>query len=278
MSGQYTCASNLANRGIIPRTQSRLTLVQSLVALLLNHPADGLSHALALAVAGNVHLRLDRDVRVGDARGEELAEGAEDKGDAGRDAALLLDHVLHLLEQGVLQDGVDDEDEGGDDAAEQGLGPLLLEQGQQGADGGRAALALGAGLAGALLLLDVALARRHARVDDPDGVGQDDGGGAGEGAGHHGLERRQLGSRAAGLLRRLLEEGPRPLVPVVVDKVGHADAEHGRVQAGVQARHALARDDAPHRRQEGRLAPGRLDLRARRQGDQGVSAEREKSS
>lgn len=225
-----------------------------------------------------MHLRLDRDVRVGDASGEELAEGAEHKGDAGRDAALLLNHVLHLLEQGVLQDGVDDEDEGGDDAAEEGLGPLLLEQGQQGADGGRAALALGAGLAGALLLLDVALARRHARVDDPDGVGQDDGGGAGEGAGHHGLERRQLGARAAGLLRRLLEEGPRPLVPVVVDEVGHADAEHGRVQAGVQARHALARDDAPHRRQEGRLAPGRLDLRARREGNQGVSAEKGRSS
>lgn len=259
---------------VIPPSRNRLvllTLVQALVALLLDDTADGLSHALALAVSGNVHLRLDGDVRVGDAGGEELAEGAQDKGDAGGDAALLLDHVLHLLKEGVLQDGVDDEDEGGDHAAEQGLGPLLLEEGEQGADGGRAALPLGARLAGALLLLNVLLARRHARVDDPDGVGEDDGGGAGEGAGHHGLDRGQLGGRAPGLYGGGLEKGPRPLVPVVVDKVGDADAEHGRVQPGVQARDALARNDALHRRHEGRLASGRLDLCARREGDEGVS-------
>ena len=219
-----------------------------------------------------MHLALDRDVRVGDAGGEELAEGAEHEGDGGRDAAPLLDRVLHLLKQGVLQDRVDDEHQGGHDAREEGLGPLRLEQVQEGADGGRLL-----GLGGAAresrggVVLGGRLAGGHARVDDPDGVGQDDGGGAGDGAGDHALDRGQLLGGAAGLDGGGLEEGAGPLVPVVVDKVGDADAEQGRREARVEARDALARDDLLDGGQEGRLGALRLDLGAGGEGDERVA-------
>lgn len=258
----------------------QLTFIQPRVALLLDDAAYGLGHALLLAVAGDVHLALDGDVRVGDGGGEELAEGAEEEGHGGRDVALAagLEHVLHLLEEGVLQYGVDDEDEGGDDAAEEGQRALLPEQGHERADGGgrpRAALhGLGAAAFDDELLRgrERLLARRHARVDDPDGVRQDHGRGPRQRARHHGLGRRQLPRRPPGLGGGgLLEEGPRPLVPVVVDEVGHADAEHGAVEPRVEAGDALARDDALHGRQEVGLGSARLDLGARGERDERVS-------
>jgi hypothetical protein len=250
------------------------TLIQPLVSLLLDDPADGLSHPLPLPIARHMHLALNRDVRVRNTRSEQLPQRTEHKRNTRGDLALLLHRVLHLLKQRVLQDGVQDQHERGDDAAEQGLRALLLHQGDQRRDGARVPLARGPGLPGALLLLEVPLACRHARVDDPDGVRQDHGGAAGEGARHHGLERRQLLVRPAGLGRRRLEERPAPLVPVVVDEVGHADAEDGAVEAGVQARDALARDDGPHGRQEGGLGSGGFDLGAGREGYQGIATER----
>lgn len=82
----------------------RLTLVQPRVALFLDNTAYGLAHALLLAVAGDVHLALDRDVGVRDGGGEQLAEGAQEEGNGGRGIALPagLKDVLHLLEEGVL--------------------------------------------------------------------------------------------------------------------------------------------------------------------------------
>lgn len=258
---------------------SRLTLIEAGVSFLPDHAAEGLRDALAsLAVPGDVHLALDGDVRVGYRRGEQLADGAEDEGDGWGDVvpAPPLVRVLHLLEQGVLQDGVDDQHERGHDAAEERLRAFVAQQGHQGAEGSRLFILLlraGATSGGLTLdlVLDLAPARGHAGVDDPDGVREDDGGGAGEGAGDHGLDRGQLLAGAAGAGGGGLEEAARPLVPVVVDEVGDADAEDGAVEPRVQARHALARDDLPHGGQERRLGSLRLDLRAGRQGDEGVS-------
>jgi hypothetical protein len=78
------------------------------------------------------------------------------------------------------------------------------------------------------------LAGGHARVDDPDGVGDDDGCRAGNGACNHGLDRGELLVGAAGGGSGLFEKGTRPLVPVVVDKVGYADAKQRRVDARVE--------------------------------------------
>ena len=136
-----------------------------------------------------MHPALDGDIRVRDARGEELAEGAEIEGVGRGDTALLLEHVLQLLEDGVLQDGVDDEDEGGHDAGEEAQRALIADDGEQGGQGG--------GRSGGLcarehLLVGLGLARRHARVDDPDGVGDEDGCAARDGAGDHRLDRGEL--------------------------------------------------------------------------------------
>lgn len=210
-----------------------------------------------------MHPRLDRDVRVGDAGGDQLAQRAEQEGDEGRDAPLLLQHVLQLLEDRVLQDGIDDEDERRHDAREQRLRPLLLEQRGQRADGARRLRCRRAWQRRPRVR---ALPRRHARVDDPDRVGEEHRRGAGDGAGHHGLEGCEL-CGAAGLAAGGLEGGARPLVPVVVDEVGDADAEEGGVEAGVEAGGALAVEDRFDGREEGGARAGGLDLGARGEGD-----------
>lgn len=58
---------------------------------------------------------------------------------------------------------------------------------------------------------------------------------------------------------------------VVVDKVGDADAEQGRLEAGIQARHALALDDALRGVEGGGLGALGFDLCAGRQGDERVA-------
>lgn len=112
--------------------------------------------------------------------------------------------------------------------------------------------------------------RGDAGIDDPDGVGQDDSGGAGNGAGDHGLDRGELLAGAAGLDGGGLEEGACPLIPVVVDKVGDADAEQRRVDARVKAGDALAGNNFLHGVAELAVGLFRLDLRAGRQGDERV--------
>lgn len=250
---------------------SKLTLVEPGVSLLLDDAAEGLAHALLLtAAASDVHLALDGDVGVGDARGEELAEGAQEEGEGGRHLALLLDGILHLLEEGVLEDGVDDQHEGRQHTGEERLGALVLEQGHQRAQrrDGLCPAALGrlAGLLGVALALALGPGG-DAGVDDPDGVGHDDGGGAGDGAGQDGLDGRELAPGAAAARGGLLKEGLGPLVPVVVYEVGDADAEEGRVDSRVEPGDALAGDDLLHGVDELGLGLSGFDLRSGRESD-----------
>jgi hypothetical protein len=58
---------------------------------------------------------------------------------------------------------------------------------------------------------------------------------------------------------------------VVVDKVCDADAEEGRVEAGVEACDALALDDAARSIERRRLGALRFDLGAGREGDERVA-------
>lgn len=202
------------------------TFVEARVSFLPDNTTECIVYTLLPVVGrGYVHLALEGDVGICDGGGEELAEGAEKEGHDGRDPTLLLlNYILHLLEEGVLKNRVDDENESRDDTGEQGLGPLVFEKGHEGADGAGGPDGLGhfAGLD--IVSLDL-LPRGHAGVDDPDGVGDEDGGGSGDGSGDHGLDRGELLGRAARGDGALLEEGLGPLIPVIVDEVGDADAE-----------------------------------------------------
>lgn len=217
-----------------------------------------------------MHLALNSNVGVGDGGGKELADGAKEEGNGGGDLSALLDGVLHLLKKCVLEDWVDDEHQGGDDAREESLGALVLEESHEGADGGRGGGSL-LSLAGLEIAFVVLLARGDARVDDPDGVGEDDGSRTSNGTGNHGLDGRELLVGAASRSGSLLEERARPLVPVVVDEVRDADAEKRRVDARVQTGHALARNNLLNGIDELALCLFGLDLGAGREGDERVA-------
>jgi hypothetical protein len=217
-----------------------------------------------------VHLGLDGDVWVGDRSSEQLAQSAEEEGDSGSHLATLLYCVLQLLEQSVLKNGVDDEYKSWDDTSEESLRTLVLEEQQQSADG-----AGGLGRLGRLASLDVLLllllTGGDSGVDNPNGVGDDNGSGASNGTSNHRLNGGELGASATSLGSGLLEETAGPFVPVVVDKVGNADAEEGRVNAGVQTRDTLTGDDVANSLAELALGLLGLDLGACREGDERVA-------
>ena len=217
-----------------------------------------------------MHLALDSDVRVGDGSGEELSQRAEEEGDSRSDLPGLFDPVLHLLEESVLKNRVDDEDQRWENAGEQSRRSLVLEEQHQSADGG-GSFGLGRLDAGLYIGVLVLLAGGDAGVDDPDGVGHDDRGGPSNGAGDHGLDGGELLIGAAGLGGGLLEEITSPLVPVVVDEVGDADAEQGRVDAGVQPGYAFSGDDLLHGIDELALSFLGLDLSSGGECDERVS-------
>lgn len=191
------------------------TAIKARNALLPHDPLEAGSHALLAALAGgDVRARLDRDVRVGDAGGGQLAEGAEQEAVAGCDFASLLQHLLQLLEDGVLQDGVDDEHERGQHAGEEARGPVFAHDFEEGRERVGGALLLrgwGGGFAffgGQERFGGLFFARGHACVDDPDGVRDQHGGGAGDGARGHGLERAE-----ARFLHRAGEVGTGEFIP-----------------------------------------------------------------
>jgi len=192
-----------------------------------------------------MHAALDRDVRVCDGRRDQLAQRAQEEGNSGRDPFLLLQHILQLLKDRILKDRVDDEHQCRHHARKQRLWSLLPEQCQQRPYRRRCLRALHPWQQ-ALIRLLVALASRHARVDDPDGVREQDRRRAGNGARNHGFDGSEFLGGAPGCYGCLLKARPRPLIPVVVDEIGDADAEERRVNAGVQPGDALTLHDAPH--------------------------------
>ena len=86
-----------------------------------------------------MHTRFHRDIRIRDRRGEQFPHRAEKEGIAwgdGTTAAPGGEEVPQTLEDGVLQDGVYDEDEGGQNAGEEGGGTFFAEEGEEGAECG----------------------------------------------------------------------------------------------------------------------------------------------
>jgi hypothetical protein len=224
-----------------------------------------------------VHPTLDGDVRISQTRGDQLPDRAQPERVGGRDIALTaaLEEVLELLEDGVLKDGVDDEDQRGEDAREEGFQTALLEEGSdfpdrarglgltraggireggfgRGGGSGGSGGGTGGGRGGAL-------ARGHARVDDPDWVSDEYCRGASDRSGDHRLHSRQLAT-AASLDRGFLEGAAGPFIPcdpgesacesrkrkrtgrggnlsnertIVVDEVGDGNAKDGRIEPRV---------------------------------------------
>lgn len=217
-----------------------------------------------------MHLALDRDIRVGNTGSKQLTQGAQEERHGGSDPPLLLNGILHLLEQSVLQDGVDHQDQRRHHTGEQGLGALVLEERREGSQGRR--LLGGCTARQSLTLLVVRrLPGSHPRVDHPNGVRQDDRGRTSDGAGDHTLHSGEFLGGTPGLDRRGLEEGAGPFVPVVVDEVGHTDAEEGGGEARVEARDSLAGDDLLDGGEEARVCALGFDLGAGREGYQGVA-------
>jgi hypothetical protein len=174
-----------------------------------------------------------------------------------------------LLEESVLENRVDNEDKSRDDTREKSLRTLVLEEQQQSADGAGSLGRLR--LAGLEILLLLLLACSDSGVDDPDRVGDDDGGRTSDRTSNHGFNGRELGASATSLGSSLLEETASPFVPVVVDKVGDADAEEGRVNTGVETRDTLAGDDVANSLAELALGLLRLDLSACGEGNERVA-------
>ena len=254
----------------------KLTLVETRVALLANNALESLCDALLLgAMSSNVHLALDGDVGVSHRGGKELAKSAKEEGDGRSHLPTLLDVVLHLLEQGVLQNGVDDEHQGWHDTSKEGLGTLVLKESHQRTDGGRVCLLLDPLLEVAFV---IALAGGDAGVDNPDGVGDDDGRGTGNGTSNHGLDGGELLVGATSSGSGLLEELLGPFVPVVVDEVGDTDAEESGVDAGVETGNAFAGNNFLDSIDEFALGLFGFDLGAGRESNERIALERQISN
>lgn len=165
-----------------------------------------------------MHAALDRNVGVGDGRSEQLAQRTQVKRIRRRHAPPLLQHVLELLKNGVLQNRVDDEHQRGHDTRKEARHALVLDDGDERANGRRG---LGLCAAGERLVRFGLAPGRHARVDDPDGVGEEHRGAAGKGARNHRLDRREVLGRADSLDGGLFEARPGPLIPLLLVRIFH---------------------------------------------------------
>jgi hypothetical protein len=168
--------------------RTRLTTVETSNTLFSHDTLEAGGHALSALTSRHVGTGLDRDVRVRDARGGQLAEGSEQEAVGCGHLATLLEHLLQLLEDGVLQDRVDDQDECGQHAGEQTSRTVLADDLEEGRQSAWLASLLHFHVADLDGLFGLGLAGGHAGVDDPDRVGDEHGGRAGESTRGHGLE------------------------------------------------------------------------------------------
>ena len=173
-----------------------------------------------------MHPALHSDVRVRNARCQQLAQRTQVESILGCNTPPLLQHLLELLKHGILENGVDDQDQRRHDTGEQARRALITNESEEGAKS-RGRFLCGCRRAWERLVGGFGLACRHARVDDPDGVCHEDGCATGEGACHHGFECGELGRGATGFERSLFEEGASPFVPLLlsVPSLYHTEVE-----------------------------------------------------
>jgi hypothetical protein len=205
-----------------------------------------------------MHPALKRNIRIRNRRREQLSQRTQQERNKWRYPPLLLEHILQLLENGILQNGIDDQHQCGHNTREQRRRPLILQQRKQRPDRRRGLNGL---RARQRRIGDTPLPRRHSRIDDPDRVREQDGCGASNGACGHRLQHGEL-CGLSGFDGRGLEARARPFVPVVVDEVCDADAEERRVEASVEPACAFAVEDMLYGCEEGGGGAFGLDLGA----------------
>jgi hypothetical protein len=211
-----------------------------------------------------MHTALDRDVWVGDARGKQLPERTQQESHSGCYPLLLLQDVLQLLEDSILQDGVDHQHQSRHYTRKQRLRPLLLNERQR-----RPHRAWR--FSRHPISIHSLLPRRHPRINHPNRIRKQHRRAPRNRARNHRLNRRKPARSASGLDRALLEGRARPFVPVVVDEVGHADTEESGVEAGVETGYAFAGDDAADGIEEVGVGALGFDLGAGREGYERVA-------
>ena len=141
---------------------------------------------------------LDGDVWVGDASSSKLAQSSEQEAVSGGHLPAPLQHLLQLLEDSVLEDGVDDQDQSGQHAGEEACRTILADDLEERGQSVGCTLLLSNSRDLTLLcwqdrLARLRLARSHAGVDNPDGVSDQHGGGTSNSTRSHRLESGQAG-------------------------------------------------------------------------------------
>lgn len=141
---------------------------------------------------------LDSDVWVRDASSSKLAQGSKQEAVSGGHLPAPLEHLLQLLEDGVLENRVDDQDQSWQHAGEEACRTILTDDLEEGGQRVRRTFLLCDSWDFALLswknrLAGLRLACSHAGVDDPDRVCDQYSGGTSEGTRSHRLESGQAG-------------------------------------------------------------------------------------
>lgn len=190
-----------------------LTAVKATNTLLVVDPLKRGSHALLLAgAASHMCARLDGDVRVRDRSSSELAKSSQQEAISRADFSTFLKSLLELLEDGILEDRVDDQHQSRQNTCKQPGEAVFPDDLCQSRDcAGGFGLPWLLALFGGESLGGLVLAGSHAGVYDPDRIGKHDCCGTSESSGCHGLERAQLL-----LASRSLEKGAGELVPYTV--------------------------------------------------------------
>ena len=124
--------------GEIPRSGCRRTLIQPTPPLIPKRIPRHRPHPPLplLLVVRNMHATLNRDVRIRNTRRQQFPNRPQKKHVPRGRFSPLLQHVSQLLEDGVLQYRIDDENESGQDAGEKRLGAFGAEEFEKGAEGG----------------------------------------------------------------------------------------------------------------------------------------------
>lgn len=108
------------------------TTVESSHTFLPHNTLQACGHALTTLTGCHVSTGLDGDVWVGDAGSSKLAQSSKQEAVPGGHLSALLQHLLQLLEDSVLKDGVDHQDQSGQHAGEEACRAILADDLEEG--------------------------------------------------------------------------------------------------------------------------------------------------
>lgn len=214
-----TATPTLASPLPLPVEHQTRTFIQPAPPLFADTPPQAPHHPLRLPllITSDMHPALHRNIRIRDPRRQQLPHRPQEEHIQRLHLPPSLQHIPQLLEDRILQYRVHNQHQRRQHARKQCRGAFVSKKREEGPDcswlfrGGRGLecgefFFVGGGGEGGRT-------GGHARIDDPDGVRDEHGGGAGEGAGEHGLEGCELFGGAGGADGGALEEGAGVFVP-----------------------------------------------------------------